>query len=444
MLSRRSFAKLAVQSGIGAATAPLWQSAISERAFAQVGAQYKAVVLITLGGGNDGNNMLIPLDPTVYQQYARLRTALAIDQSSPHVLRSSTGQPTFGLHPSLTNVAAMYNSGTAAIVSNVGPLHAPVTKAELQATPGLAPPALMSHPAGLVQWESATVEPYPSTGWGGRIGDLVAAQSGRLPPGYDAAGHSIFTVGRSVQGVSIVTRNSDVNVVLPAAFEDVMLDIANVDAGNTNRIVAKAAALKASALRQQAVVNQARSAGNQLKTAFPQNDFGLALQAIAQIINGRSVIGATRQIFYAQQGVYDTHQDQMYMHSVHLSELDRGIGAFYGALQEMGLENQVLICTHSDFNRTILANVSNGSDHAWGNHQLILGGGIRGGRIIGTYPDLDLNGGMDFNGYGTWIPTLAVSQMVGGIASWMGLSASQVAEVVPDVSNFSAGSISLL
>ena len=113
------------------------------------------------------------------------------------------------------------------------------------------------------------------------------------------------------------------------------------------------------------------------------------------------------------------------------------------ALQEMGLANQVLVCTHSDFNRSITANVSAGSDHAWGNHQIILGGGIRGGRIIGSYPDLDLGGSMDLNGYDTWIPTLSVSQMAAGIGNWMASFAPQIASVFNDLVNFPGGAISL-
>jgi uncharacterized protein (DUF1501 family) len=168
------------------------------------------------------------------------------------------------------------------------------------------------------------------------------------------------------------------------------------------------------------------------------------MKAIASIVNGRSVIGATRQIFYAQQGLYDSHSNQLGAQASNLADLDAGIGAFMSALQEMGLANQVLVCTHSDFNRTTLANTAGGSDHAWGNHQLILGGGIQGGRMIGTYPDLDLNGSMDFNGYGTWIPGLSVTQMTAGIGAWMGLNTTQIAAVFPLLSNFPAGAISLV
>ncbi len=106
------------------------------------------------------------------------------------------------------------------------------------------------------------------------------------------------------------------------------------------------------------------------------------------------------------------------------------------ALDEMGIGNQVLICTHSDFGRTFQANSTGGTDHAWGNHQIIMGGGITGGQVLGTMPDLDIGGNCDFNGLGVWIPTTSVTQMTAGVGSWMGLSNSQLASVFPDLVNF--------
>lgn len=99
---------------------------------------------------------------------------------------------------------------------------------------------------------------------------------------------------------------------------------------------------------------------------------------IAKIINGRSTIGASRQLFYCSHGGYDNHQQLVSNQSSNLVDLDINLGAFMNALDEIGLTNQVLVCTHSDFNRTMQCNSSLGTDHGWGNHQLILGGGIAG------------------------------------------------------------------
>jgi uncharacterized protein (DUF1501 family) len=442
MISRRAFSKMAFGGGLAALSSPLWLDEMSAKAFAQLASSYKAVVLVTLSGGNDGNNMLVPLDSAPYAQYASLRSSLTLNASDCLPLASASGAPTFGIHPALANVASMYNSQRATFIANVGPLAAPITKAQLLANMSLAPQELLSHPAGIGQWESASTVALPTTGWGGRIADIVASQSGSLPPVFNGGNASIFTVGRSVQGIA-VTSQAGSTTVLPTGMQNAIMAIAAADAQSQNAIVSQAAQLRIQAVNQQALIAQAQSSGTPFSTVFPTSQFGQAMKAIAGIINGRSVIGASRQIFYTQQGNYDTHGGQLGFQAAELSDLDSGLGAFMSALDEMGLSNQVLICTHSDFNRTITANVAGGSDHAWGNHQLVLGGGIRGGQIIGSYPDLDLGGSMDLNGYGTWVPTLSVTQMAAGIGTWMGLNSAQLASVFPDLGNFPRGAISL-
>jgi len=442
MLSRRRFVNLATKTGIAAASAPLWFNETSIRAFAQMAGTYKAIVVVTLLGGNDGNNTIIPLDSAGYGEYAAIRSALALPQGSCLPMSAGGGGGSFGLHPSLVHTSSLYNLGKALAVANVGPLAAPATKAQLLANPSLLPQALQSHPAGQAQWESASALALPATGWGGRIADFIQSRSGSLPPVLDAGAASIFTVGQSVQGIAIPVGTTKM-VPLPSGIDSTILAIAEDDSNADNLLVAQAAQLRAKSMGQQTLITQAQQSGNPLKTVFPSTGFGQTLSAIASVINGRSVIGASRQIFYAQQGVYDTHSAQLGTHAGYLTEFDGGVGAFVAALQEMGLQDDVLICTISDFNRSLVGNGSAGTDHAWGNHQFIIGGGIRGGRIIGTMPEPELGGSLDLSTNGTWIPTLSVTQMTAGVGSWMGLSSSQLATVFPDLASFPEGSIVL-
>jgi uncharacterized protein (DUF1501 family) len=442
MLSRRRFLNIATKTGIAAASAPLWLDQTSVRAFAQMSGTYKAIVVVTLIGGNDGNNSIIPLDTSSYGEYAAIRAGLALPMGSCIPLSKGSGSGIFGLHPSLVNTAALYNGGRALAVANVGPLAAPTTKAQFRANPSLLPQALESHPANQAQWESATSLALPATGWGGRMADLLQSQSGSLPPVLDAGGASIFTVGQSVQGIAIPVGTTKM-VPLPSGINSAILAIAENDSSAENLLVAQAAQLRAKSIGQQALIAQAQSSGTPLTTVFPATGFGQTMKAIASVIKGRDVLGASRQIFYAQQGNYDNHAAQLNAHAACLTEFDGGVGAFFAALQEMGLQDDVLICTLSDFNRSMLGNVSGGTDHAWGNHQFIIGGGIKGGRIIGTVPEPELGGSLDVTTNGTWIPTLSVTQMTASIGSWMGLSSSQLATVFPDLANFSDGPIAL-
>ncbi len=414
----------------------------SSRAFAQLSGNYKAIVVITMPGGNDGNNTVVPLDNALYAQYARLRPSLALQQGNCHALTSAGGGPTYGLHPSLTNVAALYNQRQASIVANVGPLQTPATKQQLLTNPDLIPASLLSHPVGIAQWESSTTVASPDTGWGGRMADLLTAYSGNLPPVLDVGPSSIFTVGRTVQAVA-VQANTGTLAAVPGELENAILSIARDDSSSTNEITSAAAKIRVAAAQQEVILKQAQSVGSSLKTVFPNTNFGNAMKAIAQVINGRSAIGASRQIFYCMQGSYDTHINQIQLQNDNLYELDGGLGAFMQALTEIGLANSVLVCTHSDFSRSMQANSTGGTDHAWGNHQLILGGGIQGGKVYGAMPDFDLGGSSDLSGQGIWIPTTSVTQMTAGIGSWIGLSSPQLATVFPDLGNFPTGPLAL-
>ena len=135
---------------------------------------------------------------------------------------------------------------------------------------------------------------------------------------------------------------------------------------------------------------------------------------------------------------------QLSLQNAQLSDFDQSIGSFFTALAEIGAQDQVMVITHSDFSRTLQPNNTGGTDHAWGNHHLMLGGGIAGGRIAGTMPDMTLGTSQDLSGLGMWIPTQSVVQMTAGVAGWMGLNDAQIADVFPDLANFPSGATRLV
>jgi uncharacterized protein (DUF1501 family) len=343
------------------------------------------------------------------------------------------------MHPSLTNIANRFNQKQALVVANVGPMVKKLTKAELLSSSSLQPQGLFSHPAGLAQWQSASTIALPDTGWGGRIADIYSSQSGDLPPALTASGSSIFTVGRTVQGVAVQAQAQSGGgaVAVPAALQAAVRALAQTDVHSDNLIVAEVARLRESSMAEQALLLQASRYGSPLTPKFSPTALGASMKMIAQIINGRGIIGASRQLFYCVQEGYDQHQQLIKNQAATLADLDTNIGAFMDALDEMGLTNEVIICTHSDFNRTMQGNINLGSDHGWGNHQILLGGGMNGGQIMGDFPDLEFGGESDFGTQGLWIPTTSVTQMAAGIGSWMGLNDDQLSSVFPDLINFS-------
>ncbi len=444
---RRQFLSSFGRAAITGVTSPLWASLPSQEAMAQSPAgPYKAIVVISLTGGNDSNNMLIPLDTSRYAQYASLRPTLAIPSGACLPLRATPGGGQYGLHPSMPNIASLFNNRRALFVANVGPKDTPSNKAQMLASLNLTPQDMFSHPAGLNQMESASDESLPTSGWGGRIGDLLVSQSGSLPPVINTVSSATFTVGRSVQAIAVrAAVGAAAATSIPSVLTDGVSALASLDSRSPNKLVSQVAALRAQALQQQTLLNQAQLSGVPLSTVFPQTKVGQELYTVANVLKGtRNVIGASRQIFYAQHGPFDTHGTQAVQHNNLLAELDGALGAFMSALSELGLSNQVIVCTLSDFNRTMVENSSQGTDHAWGSHQLILGGGIAGGRILGTYPDLDIGGGMDWtNGSGVWVPTTSVVEMAAGVGAWMGLLPSELQDVFPTLSRFPSGALSL-
>jgi uncharacterized protein (DUF1501 family) len=181
-----------------------------------------------------------------------------------------------------------------------------------------------------------------------------------------------------------------------------------------------------------------------LQTTFPGDYLGQQLQQVAQVISARSALGVQRQIFFCAVGGFDTHADQLPQQVQLLSSVSKGMSAFYQATQELGVANEVTTFTLSEFGRTLEPGSNGGSDHAWGAHQLILGGAVKGNAIYGKFPTLVLSGPDDADQNGRWIPTTALDQYAATLATWFGVGATNLPAIFPNLVNFTSGNLGFL
>jgi hypothetical protein len=116
------------------------------------------------------------------------------------------------------------------------------------------------------------------------------------------------------------------------------------------------------------------------------------LQQVAQIIQVASYLGMNRQIFFCSLGGFDTHGGELETHNTLYPQVSQAISAFYAATQELGVAQNVTTFTESDFSRTFQPTTTDGSDHAWGSHHMVIGGAVQGGQIYGAFPTFELGG----------------------------------------------------
>src|SRR5262249_36022220 len=155
--------------------------------------------------------------------------------------------------------------------------------------------------------------------------------------------------------------------------------------------------------------------------AFPDTTLGSQLQRVARVLEASASLGFTRPMISATMTGFDTHSNELARQEELYAELSQGMAAFYAATEELGIAQQVISYTRSEFNRTLRPNRLHGTEHAWGGHELIMGGAVRGGDIYGTFPSLELGGPDDVGNDGVWIPTTANQQYEATIAYWHGV-----------------------
>ena len=441
MVTRRSFLKLGYTAGalgvVGRFTRFGFMTAMAESAPA-----YRALVCVFLFGGNDGNNLVVPLSGSGYDAYASARKELALPSASLLPVPTKNNEA-YGLHPKLSELQGLFNSSRLAILANVGTLVAPITRADYQAQTLAIPANLFSHSDQQMQWQTAEFSGPGNTGWAGRAADAIVQagfnQGASLPAFISVAGNNIMGIGENTQAATFAPGGT----LGLRGFSDTAADRARL--ASTQEILTLDSGLKlvqaANSIVTRGIQNadelaKAMNGAPALLTSFPKSALAAQLEQVAKIIQVRDKLGLRRQIFFCSLGGFDTHTAQLNAQENLFTQLSQALSAFYNATEELGVADSVTTFTESDFGRTLQPNTNSGTDHAWGSHHLILGASVKGGDLYGTFPHLALGGPDDTDTRGRWIPPISLDQYGATMASWFGVAGSSLTTVFPNLGNF--------
>jgi uncharacterized protein (DUF1501 family) len=437
--SRRDFLKRTCCTAAAGFAAASFNRFGLVNALAQGTPDYKALVCVFLFGGNDSNNMVVPLSSAGYASYQQVRSVLALPQAGLLPINAPSAGA-FGFHTKFPEMQALFNQKHLAVLANVGTLVRPTTRTQFRAGQATVPQNLFSHEDQQAQMQTATLSGDGQTGWAGRTADKIQTiYGGTFPTIISLAGTNIFCEGltaRSIQSSGNPTKLLS-GFGSSAESQSRMSALQNLLTFDTGVSLIQAASTTTSnALQDSKALADALAAAPALATVFPNTGLANQLKQVAQIISVRSALGLQRQIFFVSLGGFDTHSDQINAQTGLYTQLSQGMNAFYQATVEIGAAPQVTSFTLSDFSRTYQPDSTSGSDHAWGGHHLIMGGGVHGGDFFGTFPTLALGGPDDATNEGRWIPTTSLDQYAATLANWFGVPTADLPTIFPNLANF--------
>jgi len=419
---------------------------------------YKALVCVFLHGGNDSYNMVIPRSDAEYQVYLNSRQNMAVLQQDLLPINPLTPDGTdYGLHPVMGGIQNLFEQGRAGFINNIGPLVEPTTKTDFLSKSVLLPPQLFSHNDQQDQWHSLKGATVSKTGWAGRIADLIRDRVANQQIATNVSLHGSSLYQSAEETVAYVmgsngpipftgfARPEDLNDpnLTPEQIRRIELFIEQRSAferninGNFDTVYERGfAEVQRRAVASVDLVNDALAQAPVFNTVFPNTPLGDQLRTVAQMIAVQDVLQMERQVFLVEKGGFDSHDNQLQNQPLLLGDVSDSISAFYDALVEIGMTNNVTTFTQSDFARTMTSN-GDGTDHAWGGIQFVVGDAIRGGEFYGSYPNLELSPNNDDDvGGGRFIPTTSADQYAATLAKWFGVDDVDLPNVAPNIGNF--------
>ncbi|MEO0338540.1 MAG: DUF1501 domain-containing protein [Bacteroidota bacterium] len=447
--SRRNFIGTASCAAIGSTTffstlfnlQSMSAASMTNRLMAPQQEDYKALVCIMLGGGNDGYNMLVPTNNADYDTYKKTRTNQALAKNSLLKLSpNSYNANELGLHPAMTGLKSLFDEGKLAIVSNVGTLVQPTNKSSFF-NGAQVPFGLFSHADQDQQWQTSVPQTKSPTGWGGRLADMVqsANSNQNISMNISLSGKNVFQLGQSTAEYTILPTGTGSTGIKgykgPSTFDQIRTSaVKSLMEKQYQDIFKQTYAGVIEASQNTHELFSAAVGNSNITTPFSANEVSQRLKMIARTIKVRQALGLKRQTFFVRFDVWDHHDELLNNQSQMLGVLSTAMSEFQAALKELNVEDNVTTFTISDFARTLTSN-GNGTDHAWGSNVMVMGKQVKGKEIYGTYPNLALNSDLEVGG-GVIIPKISTDEYFAELALWYGVSKGELTTLFPNIGNF--------
>ncbi len=387
-----------------------------------------------------------------------------------HPIDGSEGEATgLGIHAFMPELAALYDNKKLSIVSGVGILVEPTFNEDGKIAGAKHPPFLFSHSHQSIAVSTLTWEALNRTGWAGRLADKWSSDgtnkiNGDIGLNLSFSGGGNIFHGKFTSGLNLTSTglpkysigNDYINKVYETVSEE----------NNFDRVYNKQLSRQAKFID---FMNDTWTTAPNFDTYTAKNAYGRNLFDVGEsalkyrqllgmrthhglhddLLNSfrdtakmlklsRDTFGNNRQVLYIDQGGYDYHGGQLAAQTKHLRTMSMAVSDFYKALEEMGMEKEVLVIQTSDFGRTMMSN-NDGTDHGWGGHGFMLCGDpkFNGGNVFGrVMEDVSLEGPYAVTDRARILPSTAMEQMYAPALKWFGVDEATMAHVLPNLKNF--------
>lgn len=403
-LTRRGF--LRASCGIGATAFLSGLNVVSMSDVAQAAVRNPLpvgegiLVVVTLYGGNDGLNTVVPYADPAYQR-ARADLAYGADD----VIRLNDA---LGLNPGMAGFKALWDAGKLAIVQGVG-----------------YPQSDHSHFVSMDIWQTADPLHPKNTGWIGRWLDatnadpLTALNIGTtMPPllvGSKVAGSTLPITGLKVPNGRL---RGQLRKLAAASSEPLRNSVADSIADWYGTAYTTADALRSSLPAPMDPVDEVAGATG----TGGEGQLGDQLAVVARLINA----GVPTRVYSVSLGGFDTHSNEKGTQTALLKQVSGAIGNFMRQINATNRADDVTVFVYSEFGRRVAANLNQGTDHGTAGPAFVVGNRVKGG-LLGEQPSLtrlwndDLEVGIDFRDiYGTLLESALRTDAGPVLGNWAG------------------------